>query len=391
MSAAPPLATIPVGVIVERTQGASASGSTSSGGRSPCSPGEPDDAALDHAQRSTATARPSMPARRRSSCTAPKPRNYRDNLATRRAGSVGGAARDRHRAALRGLLVTADPAEGEAMTEAGNDLVEPVPMPDAIREPACSLRRRAPCRAGVRQAQARPRQSRSAGAAADDKAEGRAMTDPENFLARWSRKKREAEAAPETPKRCERRAGAGAGCRVRPRRKVRHPAVVAGRADAKIRSRQPAIAGIDHSDDRYPRVSHTGRAAGADPCGPSPRLVRRPRHPRFCGIAGKRLGLHRSEWRSRIRRAPAGIRRQETGGANLRRTRQGARGRACKHAAGSAARDAACSNRRRIRAIAAACRHRVILRDRSRPSADRDSRCAGSSGGTIASWSCATR
>jgi hypothetical protein len=32
------------------------------------------------------------------------------------------------------LTVTADPAEGEAMTEAGNDLVETVPMPKAIRE-----------------------------------------------------------------------------------------------------------------------------------------------------------------------------------------------------------------------------------------------------------------
>jgi hypothetical protein len=30
------------------------------------------------------------------------------------------------------LAVTADPAEGEAMTEAGNDLVETVPMPPAI-------------------------------------------------------------------------------------------------------------------------------------------------------------------------------------------------------------------------------------------------------------------
>jgi hypothetical protein len=32
------------------------------------------------------------------------------------------------------LSVTADPAEGEALTGAGNDLVESVPMPDAIRE-----------------------------------------------------------------------------------------------------------------------------------------------------------------------------------------------------------------------------------------------------------------
>jgi len=32
------------------------------------------------------------------------------------------------------LIVTADPAEGEAMTEAGNDLVETVPMPKAIQQ-----------------------------------------------------------------------------------------------------------------------------------------------------------------------------------------------------------------------------------------------------------------
>lgn len=31
-------------------------------------------------------------------------------------------------------LVTADPAEGEGATEAGNDIVEAVPMPDAVRE-----------------------------------------------------------------------------------------------------------------------------------------------------------------------------------------------------------------------------------------------------------------
>jgi hypothetical protein len=30
------------------------------------------------------------------------------------------------------LAVTADPAEGEAFTDAGSDLVEPVPMPAAI-------------------------------------------------------------------------------------------------------------------------------------------------------------------------------------------------------------------------------------------------------------------
>ena len=32
------------------------------------------------------------------------------------------------------LAVTADPAEGEAMTEAGNDLVETVAMPEAVQD-----------------------------------------------------------------------------------------------------------------------------------------------------------------------------------------------------------------------------------------------------------------
>jgi Protein of unknown function (DUF3305) len=60
--------------------------------------------------------------------------NYRDNLASGAprlwvvlrlgSGDVG----------LDVLLVTADPAEGEALTGAGNDLVESVPMPRAIRQ-----------------------------------------------------------------------------------------------------------------------------------------------------------------------------------------------------------------------------------------------------------------
>jgi hypothetical protein len=32
------------------------------------------------------------------------------------------------------VTVTADPAEGEGLTQAGTDLVEPVPMPERIRE-----------------------------------------------------------------------------------------------------------------------------------------------------------------------------------------------------------------------------------------------------------------
>src|SRR5499426_2147179 len=53
------------------------------------------------------------------------------------------------------------------------------------------LRRRASCRAAVPQARARPRRSRGAGAARTD-AERTRMSEPENFIARWSRRKREA-------------------------------------------------------------------------------------------------------------------------------------------------------------------------------------------------------
>ena len=38
-------------------------------------------------------------------------------------------------------LVTADPAEGEGMTEAGNNIVEAVPMPDSVRDTVAADRK----------------------------------------------------------------------------------------------------------------------------------------------------------------------------------------------------------------------------------------------------------
>src|SRR5262249_58705927 len=52
------------------------------------------------------------------------------------------------------------------------------------------LRRRASCRAAVPQARAQPRRSRGAGAARTN-AERTRMSEPENFITRWSRRKRE--------------------------------------------------------------------------------------------------------------------------------------------------------------------------------------------------------
>ena len=66
--------------------------------------------------------------------------------------------------------VTADPAEGEAWTEAGGDLVDVVAMPEPIRAVIDSVRRRASRRAAVLQAQARSCGPRSVGTPRSDRA-----------------------------------------------------------------------------------------------------------------------------------------------------------------------------------------------------------------------------
>ena len=127
-----PLASIPVGVIVERVKAAS--------------PwidylwrpvsvlvGQPDTPSwtklADNGERATFYAGPGMVELHRSETA-----NYRDNLATgtpalwvvlRETGAEPPYAL---------YLVTADPAEGEGMTEAGSNIVEPVPMLDAVRD-----------------------------------------------------------------------------------------------------------------------------------------------------------------------------------------------------------------------------------------------------------------
>jgi Protein of unknown function (DUF3305) len=58
--------------------------------------------------------------------------NYRDNLASGEPALWVVLRRTASEPAYEVLTVTADPAEGEAFTDAGNDLVETVPMPAAI-------------------------------------------------------------------------------------------------------------------------------------------------------------------------------------------------------------------------------------------------------------------
>ena len=88
------------------------------------------------------------------------------------------------------FTVTADPAEGEGLTEAGSNIVEPVPMPEPIREIVAAFvaehhverqffkRKRDRARSGI------------AGAARLWRS--RRMSGEDDFLQRWSRRKREA-------------------------------------------------------------------------------------------------------------------------------------------------------------------------------------------------------
>ena len=75
-----------------------------------------------------------MRARRRSNCIARETANYRDNLASG-SPALWVVLRETGAEPPYALyLVTADPAEGEGMTEAGSNIVEPVPMPDIVRD-----------------------------------------------------------------------------------------------------------------------------------------------------------------------------------------------------------------------------------------------------------------
>jgi hypothetical protein len=128
----PPLVTIPVGVLVERAKAASpwidytwrpASVLT----------GQPDtppwSKLSDDGEHATFYAGPATIALHRTET----PR-YRDNLATGSPSLWVALCESGAEPPYALYLVTADPAEGEAMTEAGSNIVEPVPMPDTIRD-----------------------------------------------------------------------------------------------------------------------------------------------------------------------------------------------------------------------------------------------------------------
>ena len=184
------------------------------------------------------------------------------------SGRRRGLDRSRHRSGRGGADAGADPRSG------------------------CGFRRRAPRRAAVLQAQARPRRSGGAGAA-------RART------ARTTNERSEGfprsagRAASATAKAGATTACAGATSAADASRAAGR--VRRGRQDrrAGIRSRKLAVARI--RSRRTPTSARfcAGVPAELDPCGASPRLDRRSRDPRFRRARRERLGLHRSRPRCR--------------------------------------------------------------------------------------------
>jgi uncharacterized protein DUF3305 len=132
MSVAPPLATITVGVVVERIK-AESRWLDYHWRPTAVLPGQPDTAPWTRLagddERATFFAGSAEIGLHRTETG-----NYRDNLAGG-APSLWVVLRESSGPMPYQLhLVTADPAEGEGATEAGNDLVEAVPMPEAVRE-----------------------------------------------------------------------------------------------------------------------------------------------------------------------------------------------------------------------------------------------------------------
>ncbi len=132
MSAATPLARVPVGVVVERRKAVSAwidhvwrpvavlDGEPDTAPWTPLSV-EPDLATFYAGSAEIELYR---------SETA----NYRDNLASGTPAVWVVLRPTGVEPPFEVVTVTADPAEGEGLTQAGTDLVEPVPMPERIRE-----------------------------------------------------------------------------------------------------------------------------------------------------------------------------------------------------------------------------------------------------------------
>ena len=155
--------------------------------------------------------------------------HYRDNLAARRADALGGASSDRgadppyqiacgHRGSVR----------GRGLTEAGNDIVELVPMPEAVRDALEAFVAEHHVEREFFKRKRDRADTEALGAALAATGERRSMSEPENFLSRWSRRKLESE-----PSRHDAQRASEARSRLRTRTMRRRDQAERGRKDAK--------------------------------------------------------------------------------------------------------------------------------------------------------------
>ena len=225
---------------------------------------------------------------------------YRDNLATGRAAALGRAASDR--SAIR------------PTSWSPSRPIRPKARLDRSRQQ--SGRDRCRCRSRSRRSLRRSSPSTmSSGSSSSASATapirkrwrgagygGSTMSDEEDFLSRWSRRKRDTADGMRRPRSRQ------PELRTVPQR--RKPGPINPLPHAR-RGGRPAGAGIrpDESAARSNSIDapiptsrrfFARRAGGADPCGASTRLDSRSGDPRLRRARGERLGLHRSRRRCRV-------------------------------------------------------------------------------------------
>ena len=156
------------------------------------------------------------------------------------------------------------------------------------------------------------------------------MSEPEKFLDRWSRRKREAaeEPAADLPAPAEAKDAGKEIARIAEHGQVCIADTSKRGRRGSVRSRQPAADRIDYGRVRHPRVPRARRSAGARACGASSRLVRRSGDSRLHRPGREPVGLQRSAWRARLRPDAGGREHRQPGCAGDRHAAAGATRRA---------------------------------------------------------------
>ena len=213
--------------------------------------------------------------------------NYRDNLASGNALAMGRAAANRGGSALHAVRGHGGSCRRRSFyrsryrsdrdgTHAGID-------PRSGGGFCC----RVSCRATILQTQARSRQYGSDGAARAGPRGRPQMSDPKDFLTRWSQRKLNPPAEKPAP---EEKAPMPAADR---------EAAATAPIDPEFDITTLPSLEVDHGQFRHQSLSAARRAGGAEPCGPSPRLECRSGDPGFCRSVGEFLGLQRAGFDTR--------------------------------------------------------------------------------------------